>query len=80
MSGRKYDYVYPLNKKIDEFYELQSFARIVVGAVVGVGAVIGALAGLGLSFVTFGYRWSYWCCISGFANTYGYRSTLLPSQ
>ncbi|MFP3019826.1 hypothetical protein [Wolbachia endosymbiont (group A) of Pogonocherus hispidulus] len=50
MSGRKYDYVYPLNKKIDEFYELQSFARIVVGAVVGVGAVIGALAGLGLSF------------------------------
>lgn len=50
MSGRKYDYGYTLNKKIDEAYGLQFCARIAVGAVVGVGAVIGALAGLGLSF------------------------------
>ncbi|GFQ64152.1 putative membrane protein [Trichonephila clavata] len=47
MGGRKYDYGYSPNKEI---YEFQFGARIIVLAVVGVGAVIGALAGLGLSF------------------------------
>ncbi|QOD38324.1 hypothetical protein [Candidatus Wolbachia massiliensis] len=49
--GRKKDYRFDhLNEQIDLSYGVQFYARIVVGAIVGVGAVVGALAGLGLSF------------------------------
>lgn len=48
--SRTKNYRNSLNEKIDEAYEFQFGARVVVGAIVGVGAVVGALAGLGLSF------------------------------
>jgi hypothetical protein len=71
-----------INKKIDESYEFQSVARIVVGGVVGVGVVIETLAGLGLSFTALSpfYRWSSWCCISSFASARSYRVAPLLSQ
>ncbi|WP_341823790.1 hypothetical protein [Wolbachia endosymbiont (group A) of Agelastica alni] len=44
MGSRKKDYGDYLNKNIDRSYIFQFHARIIVGAVVGVGAGIGAIA------------------------------------
>jgi hypothetical protein len=82
------DVMYDLRPNIEKAMKEKdmSIARV-IGYIAAVGSIIGclvgALAGLGLSFTVlspFSYRWSGWCCISGFASICSYRSTLLLSQ